>query len=152
MMAQKISRRVMVDRLAWVERMTVQIRALPLDDRVAFFADLRNVWTVESCLRRALEALFDSGRHILAKRFASGVTEYKQIASELQNFGVLSPAEAATLRILAGYRNRMVHFYHEVEPDELYEIARTHLSEVMQLASALTRWLEQYPEAIQDDL
>ena len=34
----------------------------------------------DSCLRRSLEALFDIGRHILAKGYARGVTEYKEIA------------------------------------------------------------------------
>ncbi len=50
MMAEKISKRVVVDRLAWIEQMTGEIRALPLNDREAFFADQRNVWAAESCL------------------------------------------------------------------------------------------------------
>lgn len=66
MTAGQISRRVVVDRIAWVERMLNEIRSLPLEDHQAFFADTRNVWTAESCLRRGLEALLDLGRHILA--------------------------------------------------------------------------------------
>ena len=66
-MIHKISRRVLQDRLNYVEQMIEKITALPLADRAAFFADERNVWTVDSCLRRALEALLDAGRHILAK-------------------------------------------------------------------------------------
>lgn len=49
--------------------MVQTIRELPLEDREAFFADNRNIWTADSCLRRGLEALFDLGRHILAKGF-----------------------------------------------------------------------------------
>ena len=55
-------------------------------------------------LRRSLEALLDLGRHILAKGFGVGVTEYKEIASELCRHGVLTEADAALLRTLAGYR------------------------------------------------
>ena len=33
--------------------------------------------------------------------------------------------EADLLQILAGYRNRLVHFYHEVSVEELYEICAT---------------------------
>ena len=76
----QISKRVVADRMAWVEAMLGEIRALPLGDRPAFFADSRNVWAAESCLRRALEALLDLGRHILAKGFGLGVSEYKEIA------------------------------------------------------------------------
>ena len=106
MMPGPISKRVVSDRLAWVDRMVGEIRSLPLDDRKLFFSDKRNVWTAESCLRRGLEALFDLGRHILAKGFGKGVTEYKEIASGLREQGVLAQEEAELLRVLAGYRNR----------------------------------------------
>ena len=57
-----LSRRVVLDRLAWIDRMILEIQRLPLKDRETFFADSRNLWTAESCLRRALEALFDLAR------------------------------------------------------------------------------------------
>lgn len=34
------------------------------------------------------------------------------------------------LKILAGYRNRMVHFYHEITPKELYEICSGELEDI----------------------
>ncbi len=34
----KLSKRVIVDRLAWIERMVKEIRALPLDDRSSFLS------------------------------------------------------------------------------------------------------------------
>jgi len=152
MMARRISRRIVFDRLEWIEQMLVKINALPLENREDFFSDERNIWTVESCLRRALEALLDVGRHILAKQFASGITEYKQIATELQRQGVLNPEEGGILRTLAGYRNRMVHFYHEIGPDELYQIAKTNLDDIRKIASAIMGWIEEHPEFVQDDL
>jgi hypothetical protein len=57
-----LSKRIIVDRLALVDALLSEIRLLPLADRQAFFADRRNVWAAESCLRRCLEALFDVGR------------------------------------------------------------------------------------------
>jgi len=120
----KLSKRVIGDRLAWLDKMVAEIRALPLDSYEEFSANRRDVWAAESCLRRALEAIFDLGRHILAKSFGQGVTEYKQIAYELDRAGVLSHSRARLLSTLAGYRNRLVHFYHEVTSEELYEICR----------------------------
>ncbi|RCK75004.1 MAG: hypothetical protein ANABAC_1721 [Anaerolineae bacterium] len=151
-MNRKISRRILQDRLIYVEQMIEKITALPLEDRTAFFSDERNIWTVESCLRRALEALLDAGRHILAKGFGVGVTEYKQVAHELGRLGVLSVEEQHLLRILAGYRNRMVHFYFEIGQDELYEIARTHLDDLRRVASALSNWAHSHPENVIEDL
>ncbi len=148
----KISKRVVSDRLAWLERSVDEIRNLPLGDREAFFADSRNVWTAESCLRRGLEALFDLGRHILAKGFGIGTSEYKEIALRLKEKAVLSKEEADLLRILAGYRNRLVHFYHEVESRELYTICVSQLSDLERVADAYRAWLKNNTARMDDTL
>lgn len=148
----RISRRVVTDRLAGVERMVGEIRALPLADRDAFFTDRRNLWTAESCLRRALEALLDRGRHILAKGFGLGGSEYREIAIQLEEQGVLVPEEAALLRVLAGYRNRLVHFYHEVSPEELYEICTQRLSDLEKMSEAYRRWIRRHPDRMNEPL
>jgi hypothetical protein len=54
-----ISKRIVIDRLDLVSTLLQEIRDLPLGDEHTFFADRRNVWAAESCLRRSLEALFD---------------------------------------------------------------------------------------------
>ncbi len=144
MVPGRIERRVVIDRLAWVDRMLAEIRALPLQDKSEFLADSRNVWAAESCLRRALEALFDLGRHILAKGFGQGVEEYKQIAEELTKAGVLSQEEAQLLRLMAGYRNRLVHFYHDVTPEELFEICTKDLDDVERIADAFRTWVRDH--------
>ncbi len=67
MTPRKISKRVVVDRLNWINKMIGEIHSLPLNDYEKFAKDKRNIWSAESCLRRSLEALMDLGRHILAK-------------------------------------------------------------------------------------
>ena len=148
MMPGKISRQVVVDRLDWVDRMVLAIRKLPLDDRQAFFSDVRNPMTAESGLRRALEALFDLGRHLLARGFGSGVTEYKEIAIRLREEQVLTGEDATLLMILAGYRNRLVHFYHEVAPQELYEICRDRLPDIERVADAYRAWFDRHADTL----
>ncbi len=101
----RISQRVVVDRLEIIDSLLQDIRALPLEKRDVFFADRRNIWWAESCLRRCLEAQFDIGRHILARGYALGVSEYKEIAVRLQEKAVLTETEARLLTVLAGYRN-----------------------------------------------
>jgi uncharacterized protein YutE (UPF0331/DUF86 family) len=138
----RISREVVADRISWVEEMIEGIRSLPLEDKNEFLSDKRNIWAAESCLRRALEALLDLGRHILAKGFGEGVSEYKEIAFKLGERGVLTGEEVELLRILAGYRNRLVHFYHEVTSDELYEICAHQLGDLERIKGAYLRWLK----------
>lgn len=152
MSPSRIRRRVAGDRIAWVDRMLAAIRDRPLDDRETFMADERNIWAAESCLRRALEALFDLGRHVAVKGFGRGVSEYREIARELASEGVIGPSEAERMERMAGYRNRMVHFYHDVDPTELYSICTEHLDEVEQLAHAIRDWLRSHPELLDETL
>lgn len=97
-----ISKRIVVDRLDLIDRLLREIRPLLFGDRQTFFVDRRNIWAAESCLRRSLEALFDLGRHILAKGYGQGVSEYKEIAVRLHDQGILLDKEAKMMQILAG--------------------------------------------------
>ena len=75
MMPERASRRIVDDRLAVIATPVADIRELPMLSLDAFTSDKRTSAAAESYLRRALEALFDIGRHIVAKRAAVGVTE-----------------------------------------------------------------------------
>ena len=152
MVPGKISKRIVSDRLAWVDRMLSEIRALPLESKSTFMQDTRNIWAAESCLRRALEALFDMGRHIAAKGFCEAVTEYKEIASALNRRNVISVSDLELMKKLAGYRNRLVHFYHDVSADELFEICVSHLQDVEQIADALRAWIVNNPDSMDQTL
>jgi len=152
MSPDKISKRVVVDRISWINQMLGEIDSLPLEDYEQFTTDKRNIWSAESCLRRALEALMDLGRHIAAKGFGQGVTEYKEIGNTLAQMGVLSDSEALIFKTLAGYRNRMIHFYHEIPYRELFEICTSELSDIKDTTEALKRWIKESPEKIDEYL
>ena len=152
MTAGKASRRAIADRLEIVARLLDQIRALPLMDHDLFFADTRNAAAAESCLRRSLEALLDLGRHILAKGYGVGVSEYKEIANELRRCDVLSADDATLLRILAGYRNRLVHFYHEVAAEELFILCSEKLGDLARIREAYRGWADTHPEKLDETL
>ncbi len=147
-----VSKRVVADRLDLIDSFLREIRSLPLGDQTLFFADRRNLWSAESCLRRSLEALFDVGRHILAKGYGSGVSEYREIALRLQEKAALTETEAELLTVLAGYRNRLVHFYHEVSAQELFEICSNQLGDIESIQHAYRRWIKEHPEQVDSNL
>jgi uncharacterized protein YutE (UPF0331/DUF86 family) len=141
-----IRAKVVADRVAWVRKMLDGVRALPSDTRESFLSDSRTVAATESYVRRALEGLLDLGRHILSKGFNRAVAEYKDIPVQLREVGVLNEAEAGLMREMAGYRNRMVHFYHEVNAEELYDIRVRHLQDIEQVLGVLVNWINSHPE------
>lgn len=147
-----ISKRIVADRLGTVDYLLGEIRALPLRDLNTFLTDRRNIWAAESCLRRSLEALFDTGRHILAKGYGLGISEYKEIASKLQEMGFISKKETVLMQVLAGYRNRLVHFYHQVSAEELHEVCVHRLGDLEVIVDAYRRWLKEHPDKIDSKL
>jgi uncharacterized protein YutE (UPF0331/DUF86 family) len=154
MTPQKVSARIIIDRLAVVNACLADIKSLPLGDRGAFFADRRNIAAAESYLRRALEALFDCGRHILAKVYGLGTSEYKEIARRLgePDCGVLDSRETSVVMMLAGYRNRLVHYYHEISAEELFGICAGKLGDVELVREAFRRWISKNPDKIDTTL
>jgi uncharacterized protein YutE (UPF0331/DUF86 family) len=147
-----ISAAIVTDRAAWIRRMLAGIRSLPVGTGEAFTANPQTVAAAESYLRRALEALLDLGRHLLAKGFARGVAEYQAIATALAEEGVLSAADAELLVQLAGYRNRMVHVYHAVGDEELRLICRDKLSDIDQVLDALVHWLRMHHQRLDREI
>jgi uncharacterized protein YutE (UPF0331/DUF86 family) len=135
-----------------VLHMLAGIETLPLDSEDALAADPRMLGAGESFLRRALEALFDLGRHVLAKGFGIPGAEYKDVARYLGTHAVLGPGDAATMVAMAGYRNRLVHFYDEVTPAELYRILTVHRGDIRLLLNVLTAWVDSHPEIVDDAL
>lgn len=124
------------------------LKSLPLENYDGFCADSRNVAAAESYLRRSLEALLDLGRHILAKGFGKAVAEYKQIAEELLKSGVLPKKEAESFRTLAGYRNRMVHFYDEISDQEIYGICTRDIGDIEYILEMIVKWIKEHPDMI----
>ncbi len=140
--------KIIAERAAWVRERVAGIRSLPLEDYTAFAGDRRNVAAAESYLRRALEALIDLGRHVLAKGFGLVAAEYRDVPERLQQSGVLARADADLLGVMARYRNRLVHFSHEVTSAELYDLCAHRLEEVERVLEALLAWVRAHPEKI----
>jgi len=120
-----INRILVESRLSLILELAGHLDSLAQLPEREFLEDPRNVGAAESFMRRALEAVFDVGRHILARTGHSNLAkEYRSIAYALGSLRVVPESYVATLVRMAGYRNRMVHFYHEVSPAELREIIR----------------------------
>jgi uncharacterized protein YutE (UPF0331/DUF86 family) len=137
---------LIAERAAWVRQMLMQLRALPLDSFSVFESDPRNPAAAESSLRRALEALLDLGRHVLSKGFGRVTAEYKEIAAGLRDVGVIDEANFTLLRAIAGYPNRMVHFYSAITDREIYQVCTEQLTHIETVLGAILQWVREHPE------
>ncbi len=121
-----------------------QFAALPLNE---FKSDVVFDRT-QLHLRFALEGIFHIGSHILSRIPGGRFTEYKELARKLGDVGVVSKEFAKEKLVrMAGYRNRLTHFYQEITPDELYTIVRDHLGDIEQFLHAVKEVCE-HPERL----
>lgn len=133
-----VSLKVVNDLLQTVHACLEDLRRLPAGSLAEFTADFRTPPAAESLLRRAVQALFDILRHLLAKGYGQGALEYKELARLAAEKGLIrDPGLGEILRELGGFRNRLTHFYQEVTPEELYGIVSGELRDLEQIAEEL---------------
>jgi uncharacterized protein YutE (UPF0331/DUF86 family) len=127
-----INLKIVTDRLQLVEVYLDGLRSsFPLSSLEEFTADRRNPAAAESMLRRAIQSLFDLVRHLVAKAYGRGLLEYRELARIAKEKGLIrDPRLAETLDKLAGYRNRLTHFYDEVTDEELFDVLRNKLGDL----------------------
>ena len=93
-----------------------------------------------------------SGGHLLAKGFGAPAGTYRDVAKMLAERGVLDQREEELLRLMAGYRNRMTHFYYEISAEALYRICVENLADLTTIRAALLRWVRDNPQRIDHPL
>ena len=152
MTPSKISQKVAAGKIELIQRFIRQIGAIDLEPAEEFTGSPLNAAAGESNLRRSLEALLDLGRHILARGFGVPAVEYSEIGPKLTECGVLDRDRGETLRKIGGYRNRLVHLYDEITPEELHKILTTELNDVVDITEGIKTWLANNPDMVDDDL
>lgn len=143
MVISNLNIKLIEDRLGFINKAVARLKRLSYIDERDFLDD-DNPAIAESYLRRSLGAIFDIGRHIIAKTAGKGIVEYKEIASALGDRGVITKQLAERLRLMAGYRNRLVHFYHEVNDRELYLITKSNLADIEGFVKEMKTFIESY--------
>ena len=132
--------------IRFIETSLNELKPFSKMSKKKFLSDRKNPPFVESYLRRSLEAVFDIGRHILAKTQGFKEIEYKTIAKELGERGIISKELSDTLYVMAGYRNRMVHFYREGTPEELHQIVFNNLKDLERFIIEIVAFIRIYQE------
>jgi len=137
----------LLELLRYLEGCLKELRPFSKMSKEEFLSDRKNPPFVESYLRRSLEAVFDIGRHILSKIYGFKEIEYKAIAKGLGEKEVISQRLSKELYKMAGYRNRLVHFYRDVTSEELYEIITSHLGDFERFSQEIVSFIKAYEKS-----
>ncbi|TSC68529.1 MAG: hypothetical protein G01um101466_410 [Parcubacteria group bacterium Gr01-1014_66] len=145
-MTVPLKRQSIVPRMDSILRDIERLRKFTAISRDEFARNADSFDIAKARLREALEGVFHIGAHILARLNGGRVTEYKEIARKLGEYAVVDKEFAdVTLVQMAGYRNRLTHFYADIASEELYDILQNHLNDFETFLGAIKRVLE-HPE------
>jgi len=136
-----IDKLLIKQRLTFIKECLIELEELStLPD--SEFLNKRTSASAESFLRRSLEAIFDIGRHILARNGSVNIAlEYKGIAQGLGQMGVITEDLQEQLLKMAGYRNRLVHLYYQISDEELHKIIKTNLEDIKEFIRQIMSYI-----------
>lgn len=129
-----LDKQVIISRLEEIEKAVEKLRSfqtLSLEQ----FKQGENFAIAEHYLRRALEAALEIGSHILARLPGEKPRSYRDIPRLLGENGII-PRDFANQQLtqMAGYRNRLIHFYQEVTVEEMHSIIKEDLGDLDKFA------------------
>jgi uncharacterized protein YutE (UPF0331/DUF86 family) len=106
-----------------------------------FSTDIRSQRFVERTLHIAIECCLDICHHIISDQKWREPSSYADAFTVLAEHGVLPADTLAQYRLMAQFRNRLVHYYEKVESDQVFVIAKTRRDDFTAFAAAVRLWL-----------
>lgn len=94
-------------------------------------------------LRIALEGVLTIGTHVLSRLPSNGKKkDYTRVLVSLGDYGIIPQEFANKIRGMAGYRNRLVHLYWEVTPEELAHTLREDIEDFEEFIRHIGKFLQ----------
>lgn len=124
-----IKKNTINERLEIIEQSLQRLREIKELSPGRFMLD-DNFAIAEHYLRYAIEATFDICAHILSRIPGVKADEYRKMAIEMGKQEIV-PIDFAMdkLEKMGKYRNRLTHFYFEINPNEMYGIIQDDLED-----------------------
>lgn len=99
---------------------------IPLNE---FLTNRDSQLAVEHALFIAIQSLLDLGSHVLADMEIRNIADYRDVILKLGQAKVLPPHFAQSIADMAGFRNRLIHEYQDIDPAKLYEFLQHRLGD-----------------------
>lgn len=120
-MAEIDKRRVM-EKIRIIQECLNKLRTLSQLSVDEFTSDFKNFDSAKYNLQIAIEAMIDIGNHIISRKGLGTPKTYRDTFEALHKGNIIPKEDLATYKLMARFRNRIVHFYDEVDDREVYKI------------------------------
>ncbi len=109
----------------------------------SFRVDTRTQRYAERTLHVAIECCMDICHHLISDQQWREPDSYADAFNVLAEHGVLTSEAATKYRLMAQFRNKLVHYYEKIESEQVLSIARLRADDFIDFAASIEVWLAQ---------
>jgi len=122
-----------LEQLKLLNRYVQYLTEIAQSNRSAFIDDFIVRAAAERYLQLAIECCINTGNRILSviqmKEPVSTPETYADIVYQLGKLGILPEDFVETMIRMVRFRNRIVHMYWDIDPEQLYDILQNHMTD-----------------------
>lgn len=111
-----------------------------------FASDFRNADSALHRLQTSIQALVDIGGYIIASLGLRTPGTSGEVIDILVEHGILHPQQRDRYISMIQFRNRIVHFYNDIDLKILYQILQEELADIRELYRTLIQTIEEHRE------
>lgn len=126
----EIDKKKVLDKLQIIQETLLKLVTLSRLSEEEFLLDFRNYDSTKYNFIKVIEAIIDISNHIIARKGLGVPRTFSDAFEILNKAGLISKEESEIYKRMARFRNRLVHFYHEVDENEVYIILKNNLEDI----------------------
>ena len=111
-----------------------------------FISDFRNIDSTLHRFQTSLQALVDIGGYIIASLGLRAPGTSGEVIDILVEHGLLNAAQRDRYISIIQFRNRIVHFYNDIDLKILYQVLQEEVVDIRELYRTLILIIEDHPE------
>jgi len=129
------------DRESRIRQYVGDLRDMATISERAFLENRERQYAVLHALQLAIEASVEIATHICAADNLGIPSSYAEAFDLIEQAGIVERALADDLRGMARFRNRIVHFYGQVDLSRVFRLLQDHLTDFDRYLVAIERYL-----------
>lgn len=106
-----------------------------------YIRDIRLQRFVERTLQISIECCFDIVHHIVAENGFREPDSYADAFVVLAEQGVLTQESVREFQMMAQFRNKIVHYYEKIDPEQVYAIFKGKLNSFDSFKNQINDWV-----------
>jgi uncharacterized protein YutE (UPF0331/DUF86 family) len=114
-----------------------QIKSFTKDE---FLNDFIKIEATKHLLQISIEAMIDIAGHVIARNRFSAPQSSADMFDILKEKGILNEKNINNYRLMAKFRNRLVHLYYDINNEEVYSIIHKRLSDFKRFISEIVQF------------